>query len=108
MGVQENQKCTAITLRIKHRRMRWSVNGANSMAKALYRKENQELIDTIERYTDGQIFTAQMQEILHGLSKSPLRTDGKGNAYTDIDHCHMPLLDAMRIASKKAFVSAFW
>ena len=32
------------------------------MAKALYRKENRELIDTIERYTDGLIFTMQMEE----------------------------------------------
>ena len=44
MGIQENQNCTVITLRMKHRRMRWSVNGANNMAKALYRKENRELI----------------------------------------------------------------
>lgn len=40
MGVQENQNCTVITLRMKHRRMRWSANGANNMAKTLYRKEN--------------------------------------------------------------------
>jgi hypothetical protein len=45
---QETQNCTVITLRMKHRRMRWSVNGANNLAKALYRKENRELIDTID------------------------------------------------------------
>lgn len=33
MGVQENQNCTVITLRMKHRRMRWSVKGANNMGK---------------------------------------------------------------------------
>ena len=38
MGIQETQNCTVITLRMKHRRMRWSVNGANNLAKALYRK----------------------------------------------------------------------
>lgn len=108
MGVQENQNCTAITLRMKHRRMRWSVNGANNMAKALYRKENRELIDTIERYTDGLIFTMQMQEVLQNLSaaKAP-KKDGKGNAYADIIWHHMPLLDAMKTASRKAFTSAF-
>lgn len=52
MGIQETQNCTVITLRMKHRRMRWSVRGANNLAKALYRKENRELIETIERYTD--------------------------------------------------------
>lgn len=108
MGVQENQNCTAITLRMKHRRMRWSVKGANNMAKALYRKENRELIDTIERYTDGLIYTMQMQEAVRTLSaaKAP-KKDGKGNAYADIITHHVPLLDAMRTASTKAFISAF-
>ena len=108
MGVQENQNCTTITLRLKHRRMRWSENGANNMAKALYRKENRELADTIERYTDGLVFTMQMQEIVQTLSaaKAP-KKDGKGNIYVDVITHHMPLLDAMRTASRKAFTSAF-
>lgn len=108
MGVQENQNCTTITLRMKHRRMRWSENGANNMANALYRKENRELADTIERYTDGLVFTMQMQEIVQTLSaaKAP-KKDGKGNIYVDVITHHMPLLDAMRTASRKAFTSTF-
>lgn len=108
MGVQENQNCTAITLRMKHRRMRWSESGANNMAKALYRKENRELIDTIERYTDGLIFSMQMKEIVQILSaaKAP-KKDGKGSAYADRITHHMPLLDAIRTASRKVFARAF-
>lgn len=108
MGVQENQNCTVVTLRMKHRRMRWSTQGANNMAKALYRKENRELIDTIERYTDGLVFTMQMKEVIQVLSaaKAP-KKDGKGNVYADIIRSHMPLLDAMRTASRKAFTEAF-
>ena len=108
MGVQESQNCTAITMRMKHRRMRWSVHGADNMAKALYRKENRELIDTIERYTDGLVFTMQMEEIIECLSaaKAP-RKDGKGNPYIDVISHHMPLLEAMRTASRKAFARAF-
>lgn len=108
MGVQENQNCTVVTLRMKHRRMRWSVNGANNMAKALYRKENRELIDTIERYTDGLIFPMQMEEIIQTLSaaKTP-KKDGKGNPYAEKISRHMPLLDAMQTASRKAFKAAF-
>lgn len=108
MGVQENQNCTAITLRMKHRRMRWSERGANNMAKALYRKENRELIDTIERYTDGLVFAMQMEEIVKTLSaaKGP-KKDGKGNPYVEMITHHMPLLDAMRTASRKAFARAF-
>lgn len=108
MGVQESQNCTVITLRMKNRRMRWSVNGANNLAKSLYRKENKELIETIDRYTDGLVFTMQMQEIIETLSaaKAP-KKDGKGNSYVDVVSAHMPLLDAMQTASRKAFKRAF-
>lgn len=108
MGIQETQNCTVITLRMKHRRMRWSVNGANNLAKALYRKENKELIETIDRYTDGLVFTMQMKEIIETLSaaKTPKR-DGKGNPYVDRLNRHMPLFDAMQTASRKAFKRAF-
>ena len=108
MGVQENHNCTAITMRMKHRRMRWSVNGANNMAKALYRKENRELVDTIERYTDGLVFIMEMEEAVKTLSaaKAP-KKDGKGNPYVEAITHHVPLLDAMRTASRKAFERAF-
>ena len=108
MGVQESQNCTVITLRMKNRRMRWSVSGANNLAKALYRKENRELIETIDRYTDGFVFTMQMQEIVEVLSaaKAP-KKDGKGDPYADVIRAHMPLLEAMQTASRKAFREAF-
>lgn len=108
VGVQESQNCTVITMRIKHRRMRWSAAGANNLAKALYRRENKDLVRTIEQYTDGLIFTMQMQEAIEILSaaKAPKR-DGKGDSYADIISRHMPLLKAMRTASRKAFKRAF-
>lgn len=107
MGVQENQNCTLITLRMKNRRMRWSVNGANHLAKVLYHKENKELISTIERYTDGLIFTLQMQEVVEILSagRTP-KKDGKGNPYVDIITHSMPVFEAAQTASKKAFKQA--
>ena len=106
--MQESQNCTVITLRMKNRRMRWSVKGANNLSKALYRKENRELIETIDRYTDGLVFTKQMQEIVETLSaaKAP-KKDGKGNAYVDVVNAHMPIVEAMQTASRKAFKKAF-
>lgn len=108
MGVQESQNCTVITLRMKHRRMRWSVKGANNLAKILYRKENRELTETIERYTDGLVFTMPMQEIVEILSaaKAP-KKDGKGDSYVEVINAHMPILEAMQTASRKAFKKAF-
>lgn len=108
MGIQETQNCTVITLRMKHRRMRWSVKGADKLAKALYRKENKELAETIDRYTDGLIFTIEMQKIVETLSaaKAP-KKDGKGNPYVDAVRAHMPITEAMQTASRKAFKRAF-
>ena len=108
MGIQETQNCTVITLRMKHRRMRWSVKGADNLAKALYRKENKELAETIDRYTDGLIFTIEMQKIVETLSaaRAP-KKDGKGNPYVDAVRAHMPITEAMQTASRKAFKRAF-
>ena len=49
MGVQESQNCTVITMRMKHRRMRWSRAGANNLTKTLYRKENMLVIKKNEK-----------------------------------------------------------
>ena len=67
-----------------------------------------ELCSTIERYTDGLIFTAQMNEIIETLSaaKAP-KTDGKGNPYVDVLRGHVALLDAATTASRKVFRDAF-
>ena len=78
------------------------------MQKRFTDKENKELINTIERYTDGLIFTMQMREVIEILSaaKAP-KKDGKGNPYSDRIRMHMPLLDAMQSASTRAFMRAF-
>ena len=107
MGVQENQNCTLITLRMKHRRMRWG-RGADALAKILYRKENRELIGTIDRYSDGLITKVDLEEITKTLSaaKAP-KKDGRGDPYLEIIRGHMPLLEAMQTVSRKAFTRAF-
>jgi hypothetical protein len=108
MGVQENQNCTTITLRMKDGRRRWSKSGANNMAKLLTCRENKELVDTIERYTDGSLMAGPIQEVLRSLSaaKAP-KKDGKGNPYIDILNHHMPMLDALQTNARKMFRKAF-
>lgn len=108
MGVQESQNCTVVTLRMKNRRMRWSKAGANNLAKALYRKENGELRETIKNWTDGKIKEEELPEIKEVLSaaKAP-KKEGKGNPYVDKMRQHMPMLDALRTESRKAFIEAF-
>lgn len=107
MGVQENQNCTVITMRMKGNRKRWSVHGANNMAKLLYRKENKELVQTVNRYTEELDFNIRMTEIITTLSaaKTP-RKDGKGNPYMDVINMHIPIRDAVQTASRRAFAKA--
>jgi hypothetical protein len=108
MGVQENQNCTTITLRMKDGRRRWSNPGANNMAKLLTSRENKELSDIIDKYTDGMILAEPVQEILRSLSaaKAP-KKDGKGNPYHDLLNHHMPILDALQTNARKLFRKAF-
>lgn len=105
LGVQENQNCTVITMRMKGNRKRWSENGANNMAKLLYRKENGELLETVNRYNEALIFKENIQEYIEILSaaKAPLK-DGKGNAYVDVINMHVPMRDAVCTAGRKAML----
>ena len=66
------------------------------------------MIETIDRYTDGLILTLQMQKIVETLSaaKAP-KKDGKGNPYADVVRAHMPVMEAVQTASRKAFRRAF-
>lgn len=108
MGVQENQNCTVITLRMKHRRMRWSEKGADNLAKVLYRKENGELSETIRRLTDGEISAGTIRETTEVLSaaKAPKR-EGRGERYADLIRGHVPLLDAIRTGAREVFIQTF-
>lgn len=78
------------------------------MAKLLTCRDNKELAETIERYTDGIIMKEPIEEILKTLSaaKTP-KKDGKGNPYIDLINHSMPILDAMQTNARKIFRKAF-
>ena len=76
----------------------------------MYLKENRTLVETIDRYTDGLIFSVRMQEAVQEIlsaAKAP-KTDGKGNPYIDLTNRHMPLMDAAMTASRRAFIRSMW
>ncbi len=104
MGVQENQNCTLITLRMKHRRMRWSPSGGNNMVKVLYYRENNELHETINKYSNKLKFAdIEIVEILSAAQAS--KKDGKGSYYLEILNAHMPLLEAKLTEGRKAIIN---
>ena len=76
------------------------------MGKALARRANGELQETVSRYTDGQICAPVLEEVLEPLSaaRAP-KKDGKGSTYIDRISAHMPLLDAVQTAARKAFLN---
>ena len=105
MGVQENQNCTVITMRMKHRRMRWSKGGGDSMAKALYRKENGELHKTINDRPEEYVFNGAIQkvaEVILSAASAP-KKDGIGSPYASLWSVHMPILDAALTEGRKVF-----
>ena len=106
MGVQENQNCTVITLRMKGKRKRWAEKSAANMVRLLYYKENKDLMDAVDRYTDGAIWAEPVKATLNKpLSAAKVdMVDGKGNnRYVDIINVHLPILDSTKHQTVKAF-----
>ena len=71
------------------------------------RKENKKLCRNSEKYTDGLIFNACMNEIRETLSAAKTsKKDGKVNRYVELMRGHVPLIDAVATASRKVFRNA--
>lgn len=103
LGVQENQNATVAADRMKHGRKRWSQSGANHMVRLLCSHENGDLIEAIDRFTDGFVWEGILEEIT-GLSaaKAP-KEDGKGNnPYIERFGCHLPILDTANAGTVRA------
>lgn len=75
------------------------------MAKLLYRKENGELTETVNRYNEALIFKEKIEETIEILSaaKAP-KKDGKGNSYADVINMHVPLREAIQTAGRRAML----
>lgn len=106
MGVQENQNCTLITLRMKGKRKRWAARSANHMVKLLYYRENADLKEAVERYTDIDVWTETVREKLPeplSAGRAP-KIDGKGkNKYIEIMNAHLPITESSNSQSAKIF-----
>lgn len=103
MGVQENQNCTLVTMRMKHRRMRWSESGANNLAKVICSKANGDLDKYIQKSFDAVIPVEELQKIEaepKGLSakKIPL-TVGKGTKYDELIKSSVPILSTSDVTA---------
>lgn len=92
MGVQENQNCSLITNRMKGRKMRWSENGANNLAKIICTRENGDLDKIIEKL-DGQIILPDDFDASNILTPSKIKeTVGKGSKWVDAFRVTIPVL----------------
>lgn len=106
MGVQENQNCTLIALRMKGKRKRWAARSANRMVKLLYYRENADLKEAVERYTDIDVWTEAVKEKLPeplSAGRAP-KVDGKGkNKYCEMLNAHLPIIESSNSQSVKLF-----
>lgn len=99
MGVQENQNCSLISIRMARRKTRWSVAGANNMAKLIYMRENGEL-DRIIELADGKITLPA--EVIEKLSAGKIQKKvGTGNKWMEKIQVTIPILDAANGAYSK-------
>ena len=106
MGIQENQNCTVITLRMKGKRKRWAEKSAANMVRLLYYRENKDLMEAVDRYTDGAVWTEPLKNSLNKpLSAAKVAmVDGKGNnRYVDAFNVHLPILDSTKHRTVKVF-----
>ena len=105
MGVQENQNCTVIGLRMKGKRKRWGRRGANNMIRLLYYKENNDLIGAIDRYTDGEILIEPIRDKLKMplSSAKAMRGESSRNKYIDIFNVHLPITDSCNTRTADVF-----
>lgn len=102
MGVQESTNCSVITGRMKHCRARWSNSGASNMAKVLCCKSNGELIETVDRFSDGFLPIRYAEDIIEPLSASKApKKDGKGSYYLDYINVGIPILDGKMTPARK-------
>ena len=103
MGVQENQNCTLVTMRMKHRRMTWSVAGANNLAKVICANENGDLDKYIENTYEFRIPLGYVEVDRKDIASNTRipQIVGKGNnIYAELINNSVPAYTGASITSK--------
>lgn len=75
LGVQENQNCTIITRRMKHRKMAWSKAGATNLALVLCERINRQTLE--ENAVSGKDFKIKKETIIKGINELTKSIDSK-------------------------------
>lgn len=94
-GCQESQNCTLITMRMKHRRMRWSERGANALLMLMCCIKNGNLKEVLRHGIRQSIPAADTSKPVVALSSAKVRAGtGKADIYADLYNNSVPLLDS--------------
>ncbi len=94
-GCQESQNCTLITMRMKHRRMRWSERGANALLMLMCCIKNGDLKDVLRHGVRQSISAEVTGRSAAVLSATKVRPKaGRADIYADLYNNSVPLLDA--------------
>ena len=108
LGTQENQNCSNITMRMKHRKCSWSISGGNHMGKILARIANRTIWEDIRHYKDAIVESDKAPIVWEILSAAQApRYDGAGNKTGNIAEGHIVLKGSGMTANRRAFLKIF-
>lgn len=93
-GCQESQNCTLITMRMKHRRMRWSERGANALLMLMCCIKNKILRKVLHNGIRQTVQAPDTGRPKTVLSATKVREHPGKNTYADIYSSPLPLLGA--------------
>lgn len=95
-GVQENQNCTLVCGRMKHKRRRWSESGSNNMVNVLCAFSNEDIDQYIRQPEMVLIEDQTMKEFL-SAGRIP-KKNGSGSRYLDLFSAAIPELQSSNTA----------
>ncbi|HZJ57583.1 MAG TPA: ISLre2 family transposase, partial [Clostridia bacterium] len=77
MGTMEGNVCDMITLRMKNRKMSWSWEGANNLARLLAARTSGTLYEQLDRAFDGTVSERMLDEIIDIIQLSTAQANRK-------------------------------
>lgn len=108
LGVQENQNCSNITLRMKHKKASWSISGGGHMGKILARFANGTIWTDVARYRDAIIAAEGAEIVWNILSASSVpKYEGIKGKNSAVCEGHIIYRDSKMTASRKQFLKIF-
>ena len=105
LGTMEHNICDVLAQRMKGRKMSWSINGADNLAKILAEKFSNRLFDTVDKIyrniIPSDVINTIIREVPLPLSASDVNRKAKKSSTYKIQSAPMPYSDAALSMGRK-------